>query len=177
MKASWKRETKETSMEVVLDLEGSGVREINTGIELLDFMLSNFASADIFDMEVRAKGDLETGDHHTTEDVGITLGIVLSKLITKGIGSSAVPVGECLALSAVRFGEPGYMGDFGFKAYEMGGMSLENIGHFLRALAYNGRFTLYMKAEGDDDRHKIEAMMMALGRAVRSAAKDGSKTG
>ncbi len=175
MKASWKRETKETSVEVTLDLEGSGVREVNTGIELLDFMLSDFASAGIFDLEVRAKGDLETGDHHTTEDVGITLGTVLSKLITNGIGSSVVPAGECLAMAAVRFGEPGYRGDFDFRAHEIGGMSLENFGHFLRALAYNGGFTLHMKAEGDDDRHKIEAMAIALGRAIRRAILDGSK--
>lgn len=176
MKASWKRATKETSVEVTLDLGGSGVREINTGIELLDFVLLDFAAAGIFDLEVRAKGDLETGDHHTTEDVGITLGIVLSKLITNGFGSSVVPAGECLALAAVRFGEPGYRGDFDFRAQELGGMSLENFGHFLRALAYNGGFTLHMKAEGDDDRRKINAIMMALGRAVRSAAKDGFKT-
>lgn len=173
MKASWKRETKETRVEVTLDLDDSGVREINTGIELLDFMLLNFALAGIFDLDVRAKGDLETGDHHTTEDVGITLGTVLAKLITKGTGSSVVPAGECLALAALRFGEPGYRGDFDFKAEELGGMSLENFGHFLRALAYNGGFTLHMKAEGDDDRRKIEAMMTALGRALRRAALDG----
>ncbi len=175
MKASWKRETKETGVEVSLDLEGSGVREINTGIELLDFILSNFAFAGIFDLEVRAKGDLETGDHHTTEDVGITLGTVLAKLISEGTGSSIVPAGGCLAVAAVRFGEPGYWGDFDFKAQEMGGMSLENFGHFLRALACNGGFTLHMKAEGDDDRCKIEAMMMALGRAIRRGALDGFK--
>ncbi|HSD59024.1 MAG TPA: imidazoleglycerol-phosphate dehydratase [Methanotrichaceae archaeon] len=173
MKASTKRETKETSVEVSMNLEGSGVREVNTGIELLDFMLSDFASAGIFDLEVRAKGDLETGDHHTTEDVGITLGAVLTKLITKGTGSSIVPAGECQAMAAVRFGEPGYRGDFDFQAEELGGMSLENFGHFLRALAYNGGFTLHMKAEGDDDRRKIEAMAIALGRAIRKAARDG----
>jgi imidazoleglycerol-phosphate dehydratase len=173
MKASWKRETKETSVEVSLGLEGSGVREINTGIALLDFMLSNFAFAGIFDLEVRAKGDLETGDHHTTEDVGITLGTVLAKLITSGTGSSIVPAGCSLAMAAVRFGEPGYRGDFDFRAQEIGGMSMENFDHFLRALAYNGGFTLHMKAEGDDDRRKIEAMMTALGRAIRRAARDG----
>jgi len=160
-------------VEVSLDLDGSGVREINTGIELLDFMLSNFAFAGIFDLEVRAKGDLETGDHHSTEDVGITLGIVLAKLIANGTGSSIVPAGGCLAMAAVRFDESGYRGDFDFQAQEMGGMSLENFGHFLRALAYNGGFTLHMKAEGDDDQRKVEAMMMALGRAIRKATCDG----
>jgi imidazoleglycerol-phosphate dehydratase len=172
MKTSWKRETKETGVEVTLDLEGHGIHEVSTGIELLDFILSDFASAGIFDLEVKAKGDLETGDHHTTEDVGITLGIVLSRLIAKGMGSSIVPAGECLATAAVRFGEAGYRGDFDFRAGEMGGMNLENFGHFLRALAYNGGFTLHMRAEGDDDRRKIEAMMTALGGAIRRAARD-----
>lgn len=176
MKASQKRETKETSVEVTLDLEGSGVREVNTGIEIMDSMLSDLAKAALIDLTVSAKGDLETGDHHTTEDIGITLGTVLARLITKGIGSSAVPAGECLAMAALRFGEPGYRGHFDFQAKEMGGMSLENFSHFLRALAYNGGFTMHMRAEGDDDRRKIEAMMVALGRAMRKAALDGYET-
>lgn len=170
MTASMKRETKETSVEVTLDLEGSGIRDVSTGIELLDFMLSVFTSAGNFDLRVRAKGDLETGDHHTTEDVGITLGAAFAKLISGGVGSSIVPAGDCLAMAAVSFGEPGYRGDFDFQAQELGGMSLENIGHFLRALAYNGGFTLHMKTEGEDDRQKIEAMMTALGSAMRRAA-------
>jgi imidazoleglycerol phosphate dehydratase HisB len=176
MKASMKRETKETRVEVSLDLEGSGIREVTTGIALLDSMLSDLTKAGSFDLMVTARGDLETGDHHTTEDVGITLGVVLAKLIAKGIGSSIVPAGECMAMAAVRFGEPGYRGNFDFQAKEIGGMSLENFGHFLRALAYNGGFALYMKADGDDDRRKIEAMMMALGRAVRRATLDGYET-
>ena len=170
MRVSAKRETKETSVEVTMDIEGSGVRDIETGVELLDEMLSNFAAAGGFDLIVKARGDLETGDHHTTEDVGITLGEVLAKTAVKGMGSSIVPARVCLALVAVRFGEPGYRGEFDFRAEELGGMSLENFGHFLRAMAYNGRFTLYMKAEGSDDRHKIEAMMTALGRAMRRAS-------
>ncbi len=172
-----KRETKETSVEVTLDLEGQGVRDvrksIDTGVALLDFILSNLASSSAFGLEVRAKGDLETGDHHTTEDVGITLGCVIAKLVSRGMGSSIVPAGDCIATAAVRFDEPGYRGDFNFQAEEIGGMSLENFSHFLRALAYNGGFSLYMKAEGDDDRRKIEAMAIALGRALIRAAGDG----
>lgn len=153
-----------------MDIEGSDVRDIETGIELLDEILFDFAAAGGLDLIVKAKGDLETGDHHTTEDVGITLGDVLARTAVKGMGSSIVPAGGCLALAAVRFGEPGYRGEFDFRAEELGGMSLENFGHFLRAMAYNGRFTLYMKAEGSSDRHKIEAMMTALGRAMRRAS-------
>jgi len=122
---------------------------------------------------VKAKGDLATGDHHTTEDVGIVLGNVLAKLITEGTGSAIVPSGDCLALAAVSFGEPGYRGDFQLDAGVMGGMALENFGHFARAVAYNGRFTLHLRADGGDDRRKIEAMTAAFGRALRRATVDG----
>ena len=71
-----------------------------------------FARGSRFDLTVNAKGDLETGDHHTTEDIGITLGGALSQVIKSGIGSSVVPSGQTMALAAVRFGEPGYRGDF-----------------------------------------------------------------
>ena len=173
MKSSFKRETKETKISVTLDIDGSGSNEVATGIELLDEILAKLAKASWFDLTLKAKGDLATGDHHTTEDVGIALGSVLSKLIRSGIGSSLVPSGKCLALVAVRFGEPGYSGDFEFRSDKMGGMGLENFSHFARSVAYNGRFTLYLSAKGGDDHQKVEAMTVALGRALRRAAVDG----
>jgi imidazoleglycerol phosphate dehydratase HisB len=173
MKSSYKRETKETRIAVVLDIEGTGLNEVDTGIELLDQILRTLSKASGFDLTVKAKGDLETGDHHTTEDVGIALGSTLAKLVQTGIGSSMVPSGDCLALAAARFGEPGYHEDIEFRSSKLGGMALENFGHFIRALAYNGRFTLNLSAKGSDDRRKIDAMMTALGRALRRAAFDG----
>jgi imidazoleglycerol phosphate dehydratase HisB len=173
MKASLKRETKETSIMISMNLDGSGTSEVGTGIELLDHILSTLAEASTMDLIVRAKGDLGTGDHHTTEDVGIVLGSILAKLIASGIGSSTLPSGDCLAQAAVSFGEPGYVGDFELDAPEMGGMALENFGHFARTLAYNGRFTLRLSAKGGDDRRKIETMTAALGRALKKAALDG----
>ncbi len=172
MKASWNRETKETSIEVSLETEGTGKCEIETGIEVLDELLAALAKSAGYDLAVKARGDLETGDHHTTEDVGIALGLALAQVLKKGIGSSVVPSGECLALAAVRFGEPGFRGDFEFHGREAGGMSLENFGHFLRTLAYNGMFTLAVRAEGGDDRRKIEAVSTAIGRALKRAARD-----
>jgi imidazoleglycerol phosphate dehydratase HisB len=168
-----KRETKETNIMISLNLDGSGTSEVDTGIVLLDHILSTLAEASTMDLIVRAKGDLGTGDHHTTEDVGIVLGSIFAKLIASGIGSSTLPSGECLAQAAVNFGEPGYLGDFELNAPEMGGMALENFGHFARALAYNGRFTLHLGAKGGDDCRKIEAMTVALGRALKKAALDG----
>jgi imidazoleglycerol phosphate dehydratase HisB len=175
MKSSFKRDTKETKISVTLDIDGSGSNEVATGIVLLDEILVKFAKASGFDLTVRAKGDLATGDHHTTEDVGIALVSVLGKLIQKGIGSSMVPSGECLAVAAVRFNEPGYSGGFEFHSNEMCGMALENFGHFARSLAYNGRFTLHLSAKGGSDHQKIDALTVALGRALRRAAIDGEK--
>ena len=173
MESSFKRDTKETRISATLDLEGSGLNEVATGIGLLDEIIAALAKASGFDLTVKAKGDLATGDHHTTEDVGIALGSVLGKLIKKGIGSSIVPSGDCLSLAAVCFGEHGYFGDFEFEAHEIDGMALENFGHFARTVAYNGRFTLHLSAKGGNDHQKVEAMTIALGRALRKAAIDG----
>jgi imidazoleglycerol phosphate dehydratase HisB len=172
MKASRKRETKETRIDVTLDTSGANIIKVETGIELLDEILKAFAKGSGFELIINADGDLETGDHHTIEDTGITLGSTLSEVIRSGIGSSVVPFGQTLALAAVRFGEPGYRGDFEFQGDVAGGMSLENFGHFLRALAYNGMFTLAVRADGGDDRSKIEAISTAVGRAVHKAALD-----
>jgi len=172
MKASRKRETKETRIDVALDTNGANIIKVKTGIELLDEILKAFAKGSGFELTVNAIGDLETGDHHTTEDTGITLGSALSEVIKSGIGSSVVPSGQTLAMAAVRFGEPGYRGDFEFQGDVVGGMSLENFGHFLRALAYNGMFTLAIRADGGDDRSKIEAISTAVGRAVQKAARE-----
>ena len=88
-----------------------------------------------------------------------------------------VPSGQCVAIAAVRFGEPGYQGDFLLQSHTLGGMCLENFSHFLRALAYNGKFNLAIRAEGGDDRSRIEAMSTALGRAIKKAVRDEKKTG
>ena len=173
MSASRKRETKETSIEVFLKTDGDGIIQVDTGIELLDEVLSAIARGAKFDLTIKARGDLETGDHHTTEDTAITLGSALAQEIKSGIGSSMVPSGRSVATAAVRFGEPGYQGNFALQSQALGGMCLENSNHFLRALAYNGMFNLVISAEGGDDRSKIEAMSTALGRAIKRAARDG----
>jgi imidazoleglycerol phosphate dehydratase HisB len=148
MSASKKRETKETSIEVILEIEGSSIIQVDTGIELLDEILSAIARGAGFDLNVKARGDLETGDHHTTEDPVITLGSTLAQAIKSGIGSLMVPSGQAVAIAAVRFGEPGYQCDFALQSHALGGMSLENFSHFLRVLAYNGSFNLAIRAEG-----------------------------
>jgi imidazoleglycerol-phosphate dehydratase len=172
MKASSKRVTGETDIEISVESEGKGKNKLETGIQLLDMILDAFSRGSGYDLTVIARGDLETGDHHTTEDVGITLGCVLAQIIKTGIGSSFVPKGQTLALVAVRFGEPGYCSELEFRASKLCGMSLENFDHFLRSLAYSGHFTMHVNAKGGDDKSKIEAVSMALGMALKEAALD-----
>jgi imidazoleglycerol phosphate dehydratase HisB len=169
MKVSTKRETKETKVEVSLSSVGRGTALVDTGVELLDEILRLLCSSSGFDLSLKAKGDLATGDHHTTEDVGIAFGSALAKLALEGTGSSIVPAGSCLAMAAVAFGEPWFRGDFQFQGRELGGMALENFGHFMRTLAYNGNFTLHLSAQGEEDRRKVEAMAIALGEALRKS--------
>jgi len=175
MRASFRRDTAETEIEVSLDPEGSGSSDVQTGVPLLDEILKVLAQASGFDVEVRAKGDLQTGDHHTVEDVAIAFGQALAKLAVAGIGSSSVPSGEALAFAAVRFGATGYKEDLTFRAASLEGMQLENLGHFMRTLAYNGKFTLHLGASGGDDWQKVEALTLSLGRAMRRAIRDGKR--
>lgn len=174
MLSSLKRETAETSVIVSLDIEGKGAVQADTGVQLLDEILRALGEASGFDLVVKAKGDLQTGDHHTTEDVGIAFGSLLARLIQKGIGSCAVPMEECLAVAAISFGEPGYFQDFNLGAREMSGMALENFGHFARSMAYNGRFTLHLSAKGGDDYQRIVAMAKAIGKALGMAELGGN---
>jgi len=172
MFASLKRETKETCIEASLEVLGNGLCQASTGIELLDEVLLAFAEGGGFDLEANARGDYQTGDHHTAEDVGIALGAVIGKLGIVGTGSSMVPSADGFAVAAVRFGRPGYKGDFEFRSQASCGMALENFGHFMRALAFNGRFTLYLSAKGELDWPKIDALAFSLGRAIKKAAMD-----
>ncbi len=177
MHASFRRDTTETEVEVSLDLEGSGSSDVQTGVPLLDEILTILARASGFDIEVRARGDLVTGDHHTVEDVAIALGSVIAKLVGVGMGSSVVPSGEALASAAVRFGAPGYRDEVNFQATSLEGMQLENLSHFMRTFAYNGGFTLHLGASGGDDWQKVEALALVLGRALRRAIEDGGGNG
>lgn len=172
MLASLKRETRETSIEASLEVMGRGLCQASTGIELLDEVLRALAEGGGFDLAVTARGDYQTGDHHTAEDVGIALGTVIGQMDIAGTGSSMVPSADGMAVAAVRFGLPGYTGDFELKSRASEGMALENFGHFMRALAFNGRFTLYLSAKGELDRPKIDAMALSLGRSIKKAAID-----
>ncbi len=169
------RKTRETNAKVRINLDGSGKASIETGIPFLDYLLKILAGASKFDLEVKIKGDLETGDHHTIEDTAIVLGEAFSKALgdkpIERIGFAIVPVAESTATVSVNIGRPCFVREFQFKFEEIEDLQGENILHFLQTLAYNAKLTMQVCAKGRIDRYTAEAMFSALGMALRSAVK------
>ncbi|MBP2667368.1 MAG: hisB [Firmicutes bacterium] len=175
-----KRQTRETNVEVSIDIDGDGESRINTGIGFLDHMLTLFAKHGLFTLEVKASGDLEVDCHHTAEDVGIVLGQVLAqatgdKAGIRRYGQFYVPMDEALALVVVDFSGRPYLA---FEAVlgqgRLGDFDVEMVEEFLRALAVNAGLTLHVRILAGKNRHHIvEAIFKALGRAIaESLEKD-----
>lgn len=178
------RTTKETSINLEINLDGSGKSEINTGIGFFDHMLTLFAFNSKIDLEVFAKGDLEVCDHHTIEDVGITLGEAFKEAIgdKAGInryGTFYVPMDETLALASLDISNrPFLVFDCDFKKEMVGEMSTEMVVEFFRAFASNAGIALHLKVlYGENDHHKIEALFKAFGRAIKEAKFRSSENG
>jgi len=170
------RKTKETEVGVTLDLDGSGIANISTGVPMLDHLLSHVAVHGLFDLEIRAKGDLEIDAHHTIEDVAIVLGDALARALgdKRGIarmGHAYVPMDEALALVAIDLsGRAHAVIDAQFDAPMIGAIPASMIGHFLETLATNAKMNLHVRVfYGRDDHHKAEALFKALGRALAMA--------
>lgn len=184
-----RRETKETSIYVKINIDGSGKSNINTGIGFFDHMLTAFTVHGCFDLEVQAKGDLDTDAHHTIEDVGITLGQALNEAIgdKKGIvrvANSFVPMDETLAFVALDLsGRPYWVinvqwhGDYigNGKDYLIPTSLLE---HFFQSVVVHAGITLHIKEEiGKDNHHIAEAMFKAFSRALDQASRLDAKRG
>ena len=174
--ASLSRTTSETDIALTLDLDGTGRGEIGTGIGFLDHMLAAFARHGMFDLTVRAKGDLHIDFHHTTEDVGIVLGQALARALgeKRGIvrfGQALVPMDEALAEAAVDMSGRAFLAwDVAFARDKVGDMDTELFEEFFRALAFNGLFTLHVtRRAGHNAHHVAEACFKAVARALRSA--------
>jgi len=177
------RITKESTIKVSLNLDGSGIAKINTGIGFFDHMLSHIAVHGVFDIEVKANGDLHVDTHHTIEDVGIVLGkafkqAIGDKLGIKRIGYSYVPMDEALALVVVDFSyrpysfiEIPWTGKyFGKNQDEL--IPLTLIEHFLHTFAVNAGITLHVKVlSGKDDHHIAESVFKALGYSLDKASR------
>lgn len=175
-KAEFDRKTGETDIEVVLDLDGTGTVEIDTGLGFLDHMLSALARHSGFDLTLRASGDLEVDDHHTTEDCAIVLGRALDEALgdRSGIsrfGSAYAPLDESLSRAVVDLsGRPWPEVHIPFTRSTIGDVATENIVHFLRSLAMEGRMALHVDLiRGDNDHHKAESAFKAVALALRVA--------
>jgi imidazoleglycerol-phosphate dehydratase len=171
------RKTNETDIEIKLSLEGSGNTDINTGIAFFDHMLNSFAKHGSLDLEVSARGDLTVDDHHTVEDVGITLGGALAKALgdKKGIerfADARVPMDDALATVAIDIGGRGYLAfNASFANQEIGGFNPQNTRHFFESLVNNAGINAHMEVTGENDHHKIEALFKAFGVALKRAVK------
>lgn len=176
--ATVRRETSETQIEITLNLDGRGSAQTSTGIGFLDHMLAALARHARFDLIVRATGDLQVDEHHTVEDVAITLGQALGKALgdRAGItrmGHAVVPMDEALALVAVDIGGRGYcVFDGAFDTPSIGGMGTSLVRHFFEALAMEARMNLHARLlAGLDDHHRAEALFKALARALHQATR------
>ena len=176
--ATVRRETGETQIEITLVLDGRGHAQTDTGVGFLDHMLAALTRHARFDLSVQATGDLDVDEHHTVEDVGITLGTALGQALgdRSGItrmGHAIVPMDEALALVAVDIGGRGYFVFEGeFDTPHIGGMATSLVSHFFESLAMEARMNLHARLlTGRDDHHRAEALFKALARALHQATR------
>lgn len=170
------RTTGETDITLSVDLDGKGSSAIATGIGFFDHMLTLFARHGLYDLDVRASGDLETGSHHTVEDTGIVLGQAFDSALgdRAGIeryGSAHIPMDECLAHAAIDIsGRPHVTCQVPLPTTVVGGFESDLLEEFLRAFANNARLTLHLRLlAGENPHHVIEACFKAVARALRIA--------
>ena len=171
------RKTGETDIEISLDLDGSGVCQIDTGIGFFDHMLSAFARHGLFDLTVKARGDLNVDGHHTVEDTGIVLGEAIAAAIgdKKGIrsyGSMILPMDESLVLCAADLcGRPYLVMDAHFEAPMVGDFDTELVHEFFYAVSYSAAMNLHLRVlTGSNAHHIIEAMFKAFAKALDEAS-------
>src|SRR6187399_1236014 len=182
-KASIKRATKETDIEVAVDLDGSGVSSIATGIGFLDHMLDLLARHSRIDLTIKAKGDLHIDHHHTTEDVGIALGQAVKQALgdMKGITRYAdvhVPMDEALTRVAIDIsGRPFLVFQADFVRDKIGEFDTELVQEWFQAFAMNAGITLHAHClYGTNDHHIAESCFKGLARALRAAFSIDSRT-
>jgi imidazoleglycerol-phosphate dehydratase len=176
--AAIQRQTTETNISLSLNLDGSGQASIATGVGFLDHMLRHIAVHGLFDLDVKASGDLEIDPHHTVEDVGIVLGQAFDQALgdRKGIvrmGSAYTPMDEALAFVAVDLsGRPYAVIQAEWHTSSIGLLPTTLIPHFLESFAFNAKINLHARVEyGRDDHHQAEALFKALGRALDRATR------
>ena len=182
--ATISRRTGETDITLTLTVDGTGAAEPATGIGFLDHMLTLFAKHGLFDISVKAAGDLQVDEHHTAEDVCICLGQALDRALgdRRGIVRTAhcfVPMDEALGFVAVDLGgRPYCVVDAAFVTPRVGQLGTDLIAHLFESIAVHGRLNLHARIlYGHNDHHKVEALFKAFGRALDAATRIDERLG
>lgn len=170
------RKTNETDIQIQLNLDGKGKSAIDTGLPFFDHMLDQIARHGNIDLTVRVNGDLHIDEHHTIEDTGIALGEVFLKTLgdKRGIERYAftLPMDDCLAQVAIDFGGRSWIvWDAEFKREKIGDMPTEMFFHFFKSFSDAAKCNLNIKAEGENEHHKIEAIFKAFAKSIKKAVK------
>jgi imidazoleglycerol-phosphate dehydratase len=178
-KATVERNTLETQITVTVNLDGSGQTQFETGVPFLEHMLDQIARHDMVDLAIKAVGDLHIDDHHTVEDIGITLGQAFAKAVgdKKGIlryGHAYVPLDEALSRVVIDFsGRPGLEYHIPFTRAAVGGFDVDLFLEFFQGFVNHALVTLHIdNLRGDNSHHQIETVFKAFGRAVRMAMSE-----
>lgn len=174
--AEVKRTTKETDIYVSLSLDGNGACNISTGLGFFDHMLEQIARHGGIDLDVKVKGDLHVDEHHTIEDTGIALGECLYRALTDKRGLErygyCLPMDDCLCQVALDLGgRPWLVWDVDFRRERIGDVPTEMFFHFFKSLTDSARMNLNVKAEGENEHHKIEGVFKAFARALKMAIR------
>ena len=170
------RKTNETDICIHLDLDGTGQATIKTGLKFFDHMLDQIARHGSMNLNVQANGDLHIDEHHTIEDTGIALGEVFAKALGNKLGIErygfCLPMDDCLAQVAIDFGGRNWIvWEADFKREKVGDMPTEMFYHFFKSFSDAAKCNLNIKAEGENEHHKIEAIFKAFAKAIKMAVK------
>ena len=175
-KATVSRKTKETDINISINLDGNGKANISTGLGFFDHMLEQIAKHGGIDLDINVKGDLQVDEHHTIEDTAIALGEALYMALGNKRGIErygySLPMDDCLCSAVLDFGGRAWLvWDADFKREKIGEMPTEMFLHFFKSLSDAAKMNLNIKAEGDNEHHKIEGIFKALARALKMAIK------
>ena len=175
-RATITRSTKETDIVVTLDLDGTGRSHISTGLGFFDHMLEQIAKHGSIDLDITVRGDLQVDEHHTIEDTALALGEALLRALGDKRGIErygyVLPMDDCLCSVALDFGgRPWLVWDADFHRERIGEMPTEMFLHFFKSLSDAARMNLNIRAEGQNEHHKIEGIFKALARAIRMAVR------
>lgn len=175
-KISLQRKTKETDIKIELDIDGTGKSNVSTSIPFLDHLLNNFAKHGLFDLSIKAKGDIEIDQHHLVEDIGISLGESIKQALgdKKGINRSGYfvfPLDEALSVVAIDISGRAFLNfDCKFKKQKIGDLDSDLIKEFFWGMVRHLKAGLHIKVlYGENEHHKAESIFKAFGKAMKTA--------